>query len=173
MLEFMNRKEVDDYSLYARIGDCELNLIAFNYVTPMAVCVETIVKTAWLEYSKKASVEDAEDMNMGKLYGDVNYKRFRQWFKENYDIDEELINDVHISIHKESNTFKHHLYRIPKRNYDQRKIRFMCFYRFLSKYYKQKTGEEAPPWSDEKFDKLMKLDEDRIIRCANRLMAMR
>ena len=170
MLEFMNRDEFAQYCLSARIGDCEPNLLAFNYITPMAVCIETMVKSAWLEFKTDAIVEDAEEMNMGKLLADAQYKSFRKWLNEQYDINEELIGSVHTTIHKESNKFKHHLSRIPKRNSSEKKTRFECFYRFTSKYYKQKTGEDAPPWSDDGFDMLMKQDEDEIIRRANRLM---
>ena len=173
MLEFMNRDEFDQYCLSARIGDCEPNLVRFNYITPMAVCIETMIKSAWLEFKKGSIVEDAEEMNMGKLLADAEYRSFRKWLKEQYDIDEELIGDVHTTIHKESNTYKHHLSRIPKRNSSQKKVRFECFYKFTSKYYKQKTGEDAPPWSDDSFEILMKQDDDGIIRRTDKLMAKR
>ena len=173
MLEFMNREEFDQYGLSDRIRDCEPNLHSFNYITPMAVCIEAMIKSTWLEYKKGSLIEDAEELPMAKVYNDNCYKDFRHWLSAKYGIEKDLMHDVYLQIHKESNKYKHHLQRFPKRGYAEKRARFVHLYNFTVKFFEYKTGEEAPPWSEEEFSDLLKPDDARIIEHVNTLMTMR
>ena len=164
MLEFMNKSVFNAYYLNARFEDCEPNLLSFNYITPMAICIEAMVKIAWLEYSGNSNVYDIGYKELAKLLDD---EKFKVWLEKQYDINSTLIKDINIQIRKESNKFKHSLSEISKRHYSQKEKRFKCFYEFTAKYYKKKTGEEAPPWSEKKFFELMAPEEERIARCTD------
>ena len=176
MLDFMDRPLFYSYSLSARFGDCEPNLLSFNYITPMAVCVEAMVKSAWLEYDKRISEDYAETVSLFDLLFNKEddkarqYTPFRKWFREQYDLDKDLLDDIDKLIRKEANKYKHSLLPLSKRNKAQKRNSFNCFYRFSAKYYKKITGEDAPSWDENKFDELMQTDDERSIRCAGRLM---
>ena len=180
MLEFMNRPEFyqRDYFLASRIGDCEPNLLSFNYITPMAICVEAMVKSALIKFDNRITEDEAGNVSLYNLLFNPKveevrqYLPFRKWFKEQYDIDNDLLNEVKRLI-KESNKYKHSLLIPDKRNKDKKKPYFLCFYSFTAKYFEHKTGEEAPPWDDAQYDDLMRPDDERSIDQANRLMKMR
>ena len=160
MLQFMKRKSVNFYYLNNRFGDCEPNLICFNYITPMAVCVETMIKSMWIEYKN----EPPDDIETRQLYVFLHDSGFRTWMREQYDISEKLVDDVDRLIRKESNKFKHSLTGIPTRSVEQKKTSFYCFYSFSAKYYKKKTGEDAPEWSESDFYDLMKPEIEKSTR---------
>ena len=60
MLEFMNTPSCNHYYLVHRIKDCEKNLTAFNYATPMAICIEAMLKNILHLYDKSLDIQDIE-----------------------------------------------------------------------------------------------------------------
>ena len=60
MLEFMNTPSCNHYYLVHRIKDCEKNLTAFNYATPMAICIEAMHKNILHLYDKSLDIQDIE-----------------------------------------------------------------------------------------------------------------
>ena len=180
MLKFMDCFEIrKDYNLAARIRDCEPNLFSFNYLSPMAVCIEAMVKSAWLDFNPKASPDEAGEITLYNLMFNKKddeirqYKPFRKWFKDKYDIDQNLLNDVDRLIRVDSNKFKHHLPPPGQRNPDQIKPSFECFYKFAAKYYEQKTGIKAPPWDESKYAELTQSEDERVNRHTDIMMSMR
>ena len=152
MLEFMNKRTFNGYYISARVGDCEPNLVCFNYITPMAICVETVLKATWIEYKNPKFVDEAEDIQLDSLLKD---ETFINWLGENYSIPKQIIERIDRDIRKEANKYKHSLLVLPLRSVEQKKSRFECFYQFLALYYKKKTGLEAPPWSDKAYYSLV------------------
>ena len=170
MLEFVSTSQFNRYGFRSRLKDCEPSLVLYNYVTPMAVCVEALLKQLWMEYENITIVDkELEDLTLQYLLRDQG---FAKWLNNQYSFSQSLLDELDVYIRKESNTFKHKLTDIPSRTIEEKKNRFKCFYVFLAQYYKKKTGKDAPSWSDAEYESLVQSETQKQNNRAARVLRL-
>lgn len=173
MLEFMDVPSVNSYHLNARIKDCEPNLFSFNFITPMAICLEAMIKLTYLEYAEekhiRVSIYDLEvdqSSSGGEKYSlgtIIRKENFTCWLQEKYGISQSLIGKIK-TLNTENNHYKHSLQNITKKSPEEKKSFFEPFYIFSAKYFEHKTGKKAPPWSEDEYNKLMAPEIEKVSR---------
>ena len=159
MLEFMNTPSCNHYYLVHRIKDCEKNLTAFNYATPMAICIEAKKKNILHLYDKSLDIQDIERRQLTDL---LNDQKIISLLKEEFNIPPHLLSDIDRGIRKKNNDYKHSLEKVQKASPPMKKDYFRQFYAFSSKYYEHFSGKQAPDWNDASFDLLISNDIDVI-----------
>ena len=172
MLEFMNERSVNFCYLSARFQDCEPNMLSFNFITTMAICLEVMLKLAFLEYAEdkqlRVGIYDLEENK--KRDGDtytlgtiIRNDTFVTWLERKYGISQKLVENLK-ALNTENNHFKHSLQKIKKKGPIEKKAFFKPFYEFSAKYYEHRTGRNAPPWQEEEYNKLMNTEYKRVYR---------
>ena len=155
MLEFINTPSCNQYYLVNRINDCEKNLTSFNYATPMAICIEAMLKNILYEYDKTLSEEEIEDRKLSDLLRD---QYLRNLLEKNFNISSRLLDNIDHGIRVVNNQYKHSLKYLVKPSLRQKKDYFYQFFIFASKYYEHFSEKKAPDWDDSLFDSLIETE---------------
>ena len=170
MLEFMKGVSINEYCLPERFRDCVPNLLAFNCYTPMAICLEAMLKLDYLRYAEEKHIpfsiydfddpDTRSDYSLGKL---LKLKPFTSWLQERYGIDQDDIITLQ-ALNKQNNDYKHSLQKIRKiKNPAQKKEIVKTFYEFSAKYYEHRSSKQAPPWPIEEYEKLVAPESEDVI----------
>ena len=160
MLEFVKKgKECKQYCFPQRVADCESSLMLFNYLTPMAICVEMIIKDASIKAKVYYDETECDKDTRTSLITLIDERKVRDELHE-WGMNDFLINNVRDKIYNPNNDYKHHLVldpRIPSPS--EKLVIFKVFYSFLSYYYFHKTGNAAPRWNEKECAKLFEKRE--------------
>lgn len=160
MLEFVNKgKECKQYSFPNRVADCESSLMFFNFLTPMAICVEMIIKDASIKAGVYSDETECDSDTRTSLITLIDDRKVRDELHE-WGMNDWLIENVKAKIYTPNNDYKHHLVLDPWiPGPDERLKIFYFFYGFLSAYYEHKTGNTAPRWNEKECAKLFEKRE--------------
>ena len=169
MLEFMEDRKVNEKHLPERFRDCIPNLLAFNCYTPMAICLEAMLKLDYLQYAEEKTMrfssyefdnpEISSDYSLGKL---LKTKPFTLWLQGRYGMSQSDIITLQ-ALNKKNNDYKHSLERIDKKkNPAQKKELVKAFYEYSARFYEHRTdNKQAPPWPNEEYEKLVASEAER------------
>lgn len=157
LLEFLETEEFEKYNFKERIGDCEPSLTMFNWVTPMAICIEAILRIACIEYGIDKHYTDKEfrDMHIYALISIIEIKKILH----DWGITDVTITGVK-TLNYDNNTYKHALQIVHPLNPTEKKVRFRTFYSFVSGYYYYCTGKKAPSWNDIEYARLIRKETE-------------
>ena len=151
MLDFLNNSKCNSYFLIERLNDCETSLSFFNYVTPMAICIEAILKITGQHLDLDYTDDELDNAALKTLLMDNKIKKELY----NWGIKQTLIDNIDSTIREKNNDYKHSLIKIKKPSPTERFKMFKLFYEFVSFYYEHCTGKQAPAWDDRLFDSLL------------------
>ena len=156
LLEFLETEEFNNYNLKDRIGDCEPSLTMFNWITPMAICIEAILKIACIDFGIDRQLgKDFDDMHIFKLINNEKVKKILS----SWGINGVTINGVK-TLNHDNNTYKHALQIVQPLTLTEKKARFRTFYTFVSGYYFYCTGKKAPTWNDIEYARLIRKETE-------------
>lgn len=157
LLEFLETEEFNNYNLKDRIGDCEPSLTMFNWITPMAICIEAILRITCIDYGidKHYTYKEFRDMH---IYDLISIKEIEEILHD-WGINGVTIKGVK-TLNHDNNTYKHALQIVQPLTLTEKKARFRTFYTFVSGYYFYCTGKKAPTWNDIEYARLIRKETE-------------
>ena len=177
MFEFMKGSSVNQRYLPERFRDCAPNLLAFNCYTSMAICLEAMLKLDYLLYAEEKHIPFSEydfddpeirsDYSLGKL---LKLQPFTIWLQNKYGMSQGDIIKLQ-TLNLKNNDYKHSLVKIQKAKEPRiKKDIVKAFYGFSAKYYEHRSPNQAPPWPDEEYEKLVASDSITVIKTVDNFL---